>query len=438
MNRFFPVSLLALVLVFSGCQKESVPASQQATQQGAAAAAADFSRYIAVGNSLSAGYADNGLYRDGQLVSFPNLIATQMKAVGGGDFFQPLFTPEQANGSGYLRLAGLNADGTPNIIPVTDKLAIRGSFNVPGYGTIPLYTKYSGELNNYGVPGLKLQEILTPLVGNLNPYFERLLPNPPGLNNISYLNFVTAKPYTFFSNWLGSNDALLYALSGGEGDVLTDTTQFALIYTQLLTTLTKNGAGGVVANIVDFASIPYFNTVTVKALVTFASRISASNVYINALDPATGRYAPRAATDADLVVLGFNPRTLGTSANGTPGYGITLSNPIESSNVLDAAEVALSRRYINAYNRTIRNTATLYGLAFFDAQDFLNRVKSGMVVNGVFVNSDYITGGVFSLDGVHVTPRGNALLGNEFIKAINQKYSTAIPLLDVSAYKGVL
>jgi hypothetical protein len=74
--------------------------------QKPAKARADFTRYIAVGNSLTAGYADGGLYLEGQQNSYPSIIAKQMAAVGGGKFTQPLFTEAQANGSGYLKLTG--------------------------------------------------------------------------------------------------------------------------------------------------------------------------------------------------------------------------------------------------------------------------------------------------------------------------------------------
>ena len=436
--RFLPLPLLAFVLIFSSCQKESLPASQQNGQQATNAVAADFSRYIAVGNSITSGYSNGGLYLDGQLVAYPNLIATQMKAAGGGNFFQPLFSPDQANGSGYLRLAGFNPNGTPIIVPVTDKLAIGGAITIPPYGTITLYTKYTGDLNNYGVPGLKLMQITSPLIGNLNPYFERLLPGSTPLNNTSYIDFVTTKPFTFFSNWLGNNDALGYATSGGDGDVLTDSTQFAALYALMMTNLTKSGAGGAVATIPDVTVLPYLNTVTVKALQDAAKAISAAGVYINALDPVTGRYAARAATDADLIVLSFNINSLGTVVNGLPGYGITLSNPLASSEVLDAAETALARRYVNAYNRIIRTAATAYNIALFDSFDFLNKIKAGMMIDGVTINTNFITGGVFSLDGIHLTPRGNALAANEFMKVINQKYGTSLQLLNISLYKGVL
>ncbi|MES2131607.1 MAG: hypothetical protein V4506_04600, partial [Bacteroidota bacterium] len=50
----------------------------------------DVSKYVAIGNSITSGYADGALYYDGQMVSYPNLLAEQFKQVGGGNFTQPL------------------------------------------------------------------------------------------------------------------------------------------------------------------------------------------------------------------------------------------------------------------------------------------------------------------------------------------------------------
>jgi len=114
---------------------------------------ANFSRFIAVGNSLTAGYSNGGLYLEGQENSYPAIMATQMKSVGGGAFNQPLFTSAQANGSGYLTLTGFDPKtGNPITAPVTTNLAVRGEYNAPGFGTVFLYTKYTGEIENYGVP----------------------------------------------------------------------------------------------------------------------------------------------------------------------------------------------------------------------------------------------------------------------------------------------
>jgi hypothetical protein len=406
---------------------------------------ADFTRYISIGNSLTAGYADGGLYLAGQQVSYPSIIAQQMQAVGGGTFTQPLFSTSQANGSGYLQLTGFTALGTPITTPVTTNLAIRGILPVPSFGNVTLYTKYTGELNNYGVPGIKLLNITYAPYGDLNGYFERLLPGDAPTNTTTYLSFITAKPFTFFSNWLGNNDALGYATSGGAGDVLTDKATFTQLYTLLIGSLTANGAKGVVATIPDVTSVPYFNTVTIGAIVAGVQKANPTvqGIYINALTTTStsGTYAPRLATASDLIILTFNTGMIGQPVStpyGTLPYGLTPYTPVDNQYVLDQNEVALTQDYVNSYNATIKSIAASSGLAVFDSFTFLNNIKqNGLVVDGISLNSNYLSGGLFSLDGVHLTPRGYAVIANEFIKAINAKYGSSIPAVNISNYSGV-
>jgi hypothetical protein len=423
------------VLAIAACKPEiNKPKSSKGS--------ADFSRYIAIGNSLTAGYADGGLYREGQLNSYPSIIAAQMQSVGGGTFTQPLFTTDQANGSGYLTLSGFNADGTPKTTPVTTNLAVRGILPVPGFGNVTLYTKYTGDINNYGVPGIKLLQITYAPYGNLNGYFERLLPGAAPTNNTDYLDFVTAKPFTFFSNWLGNNDALAYATAGGASDALTDKSTFAQLYNLLIGTMTAKGAKGVVATIPDVTSVPYFTTVTVNAIVAGVQKTNPTvkGIYINAL-VSGGGYEPRLATAADLIVLTFPTSMIGqpvSSPAGTVPYGLTPYAPVENQYVLDQNEAAMTLDYINSYNATIKSVAAVKGLAVFDAFTFLNNVKTqGLLIDGVSLNSSYISGGIFSLDGVHLTPRGYAVVANQFIKAINEKYGSSIPEANIAAYRGV-
>ncbi|WP_051017730.1 hypothetical protein [Pontibacter sp. BAB1700] len=109
---FFKSSMLALVagVLLSSCDPEIDVASPSSGEL-------DFTKYVAVGNSLTAGYQDGGLYREAQLSSFPALMAQQFETVGGGNFIQPLFTEAQANGSGYLRLTGFNPPAAPGASP---------------------------------------------------------------------------------------------------------------------------------------------------------------------------------------------------------------------------------------------------------------------------------------------------------------------------------
>jgi hypothetical protein len=403
----------------------------------ATSGSADFSTYIAVGDSQTAGYADDGLYRTGQINSFPNIIAEQLKAVGGGNFVQPLFSEAQASGSGYRRITGFNADGTP-VITKLAATAVRGTNPITGG---ELYTKYSGDNHNYGIPGIKLTDAAgiaipgLPAYGNLNGYYERLLAASVPTANTPYLDYVTAKPYTFFTCWLGNNDALGYATAGGVGTTLTDKAVFTQAFTAVINRLTANGQKGAVATIPDVSTIPYFTTVTIPALLAAVQRAAptVSALWIRARK-ADGTEETRTATSADLVTLTFPTGNLGVN-----GYGVVQQNPIASQYILDPVEVAQVRDYVSSYNQAITSVAASKGLAVFDAFTFLNTVKQkGLLINGVNLTANFVSGGLFSLDGVHLTPKGYAIEANEFIKAINGRYGSNIPQTDVNRFNSVI
>ena len=241
---------------------------------------ADFSKYIAIGNSLSAGFADGGLYLDGQKVAFPLLISEQLQKVGGGEFKSPFFSEEQSNGSGYIRLKAL-VNGQPVTEQVTDKLAYRSA-------SPKLLTKFTDPINNLGVPGMRMDMAFAPGIGTAagNMYFERLLPEgtPPTMN---YFTYSTSQNHTFFTFSLGNNDVLGYATNGavneGPTTTLTSTALFNTLLNNYVTTLTAKGQKGVLATIPDVTSVPYFTTVTRQALlaaVNAASTTKVTDIYI--------------------------------------------------------------------------------------------------------------------------------------------------------------
>src|SRR5690606_144084 len=95
------------------------------------------------------------------------------------------------------------------------------------------------------------------------------------------------------------------------------------------------------------------------------------------------------------------------------------------------------QKRIGEFNAAIKAAAASKGLAVADVHAFLNNVKDGVRINGLAVSAKFITGNAFSLDGIHLTPIGNALMANIFINAINSTYGSKIPLVDVSQYRGV-
>ena len=447
---------------------------------------ASFARYIAVGNSLTAGYEDNGLYLEGQQNSYPNILAQQFAKAGGGQFRQPLFTTAQANGSGYLRLAAIT-NGSPVTQAVTTNLAVRG-----GTAAAPLYTKYTDPIENLGVPGILLADVQTVGYGSTqgNPFFERITPDAAAGQTYFQRVKAEAATATFFSMWLGNNDVLGYATAGGavasRGITRADT--FNLKAVRMLNALTApsavspQGARGVVSNIPDVTGIPFFTTVgasfraalpaTVPTAAPFVyttgilapgatnTRVTATlgdirtasggtllltltaAPYVGLYGQATGKYwrdfyvqatgaAPRGA-----VFAGF----LGVlQVDTTKAFGQSTANPFPSTLVLDATEQTAVATATTAFNNSLQAAALAKGLAFFDAnQYFRNIATTGIASNGVNNTASFISGNLFSLDGVHPTPRGYALVANQIIMAINARYGGTIPQVNPNDYRGVL
>ena len=119
-------------------------------------------------------------------------------------------------------------------------------------------------------------------------------------------------------------------------------------------------------------------------------------------------------------------------------FGASAGNPIPSAFILDDVEQAQVQTATAAFNAALITAANQRNLAVFDANTFFRSVAtSGVVTNGVSNTTSFISGNLFSLDGVHPTPRGYAVIANEMIKAINAKYGAAVPGLDATAYRGV-
>lgn len=428
----------------------------------------DLTKYIAVGNSLTAGFSDNGLYREGQLSSYPNILANQFIQVGGGDFVQPLFGEAQRNGSGYLRLAALSANGIPVLAGVTTELALRNS-----NPTAPLYTKFTDPVNNLGVPGIRVSDIKIAGYGSTqgNPFFERITPDNAATQ--TYLQRVAASSPTFFSNWLGNNDVLGYATAGAFANTLTDENTFSANYSELINALTANGAEGIVATIPDVTGIPFFTTVgpTLKGLlqagsvpgmvaltgkgnsrIPFATTSIKSPAggtllftltaapYVPLLGQPTGKYwrdLSKQAFPGDP--LGLVKVLVGLQIDTTKAFGVSIGNPWPSALLLDDAEQAEVKSATILFNNIIKNQAQTKNLAVFDAFDFFNKIQgNGLMLNGIVHSPAFITGNIFSLDGVHPTPRGYAIIANEMIKATNAKYNASIPTADITQYRAVL
>jgi hypothetical protein len=114
--------------------------------------------------------------------------------------------------------------------------------------------------------------------------------------------------------------------------------------------------------------------------------------------------------------------------------GVTF--PLPDRYILLPTEVIEIEVATNGYNTTIQAAATANDLAFVDAKLIMEKLSTtGLSDSGYTINSTYATGGAFSLDGIHPSPRGYAAIANEFLKAINLRYGSNFKGVKFSDYR---
>ncbi|MCK5338396.1 MAG: hypothetical protein KAJ50_06280, partial [Bacteroidales bacterium] len=111
--------------------------------------------------------------------------------------------------------------------------------------------------------------------------------------------------------------------------------------------------------------------------------------------------------------------------------------PIPHKYILDKAEITDIRDHVAQYNAIIYESATLYNLAYVDMAKVLEETATGIMIDGIELTSAFVTGNTFSLDGIHLTPIGNAMAAHYFIDAINATYGANIPQVVVTDYSAV-
>lgn len=496
---------LALVsLTFIACNNSDDVAVVANSSDGLplTAGSADFSKYVALGDSFAAGFSDGALFIEGQKGAYPNILAQQFAQVGGGDFT----TPFMSDNVGGLLLGGFQIQGPRLYFNV----AAQTPAPVAGPPTTELTNHLSGTFNNMGIPGAKSYHLLAPGYGNAagvaggtaSPYFSRFSSSA----TTTVLADALSQSPSFFSLWIGGNDELGYATAGGDASVnpLTPTATFDGAYNMLISQLTTGGRKGVIANLPYVTTLPYFYVIKYNQLtqanltVGGTSQVGALNTQLygplhnaltylgqgsrinllsstgnnpmlmvdeNLTDLSTSLTAvlvgggldvptatvmgqvfgrARQTTSTDLICLsagtriGQNPSVaLDGIASPTPllsQLGVTF--PLPDRYVLLPSEVAEIKTATDAYNVTIQSAATTNNLAFVDAKSIMDKLTtSGISSNGFTINSTYVTGGAFSLDGIHPSPRGYALIANEFLKAINVAYGSNFKGVDFGNYR---
>lgn len=499
MNTQYKWLLPLLIFGFLACDSDD-DTPETENQVPITSGSADFSTFVALGNSLTAGFTDNALFIAGQENSMPNILAQQFALAGGGEFKQPLMN----DNIGGLLLGGNQIQGprlyfysdpdpAPPSLSGPTPLGVTPPTDLePEKPTTEVTSTLSGSFNNMGIPGAKSFHLLAPgygsipgvAMGTANPYFARIASG----GTATVLGDAMAQNPTFFSLWIGNNDVLGYALSGGDGtDPITDIGMFTDAYNGLIATLTSGSAKGVAFNIPDVTSIAHFTTVPHNPVPLDAATAAAVNAaYANYNAGIVGAFAflvgngaitqenadleiakrtitfsegegnavvifdenltnltginmqlvsIRQATAEDLLVLPASSfiGTLADPNNPLSVNGVAL--PLEDKWVLTPEEQQEIATATEQFNGVIDAAVQGAGLAFVNANELLDQVSAGgLQFDEFLIQGNLVFGGLFSLDGVHPTARGYAFLANKAAEAINTTYGSNLPMVKAADY----
>lgn len=431
----------------------------------------DFSSYVAVGASFTAGFTDGALFKAAQENSFPNILASKFETT----FNQPLMN----DNIGGLLLGG-------NIIQ-GPRLFFNGAgpAPLPAAPTTEVTSSVSGNLHNFGIPGAKSFHLLAPGYGSLaalqqnlaNPYFVRMSSSA----NATVVGDAMAQNPTFFTlSEVGGNDVLGYATTGGDGtNPITSTALFDQAFGALVQTLTSGGAKGVVGNVPYITNLPHFTTVPynpvpldaatagalnaayaqynggvqqafgalvqlqvmtqaqasaeiAKRTISFAAGQNAvvivdeSLTDLGAINPAFAAIPQyRQATAEDLLVLP-SASFIGTLADpNNPASVNGIGVPLADKWVLTPEEQMEIKTATDAYNATIESVVNANpNLALVDLKSVLEEASTGIKFDNYTMTTNLVVGGLVSLDGIHLTARGYALMANKILAAMDAKFGS--------------
>ncbi|HTL80069.1 MAG TPA: SGNH/GDSL hydrolase family protein [Bacteroidia bacterium] len=449
---FLPLVFLTTVTVsvcYISCTPQLDPPSPQA-------GSCNFSSMVAVGGDFMSGYGNGSLTFEGQQKSIPGLLTRQLRLFSPC-YFQQYPIPATSPGLGWNlkpwenwfsapSSLGYHTDclGVNSLMPLQDSVSKTDAFQIinnVNTGVLP---------EDLSVPFAKITDLFDPALGNYstsqntNPYYHRMATNP-GVSTAIRDAYV--KNATFFTAWLGMEDIYDYAQLGGAGVSITSSATFSMYLDSALSRLTANGAKGVIANIPDFRDFPFYTLVPWNGANLTQSKADSLNAIYQISLP-------------NIVFHEGNNGFVIADPNAPNGYRqmhegeyILLDVPLDSMKcnflgllfgsmpdryVLDSAEVANIDAAIASYNSIIAQKAAQYGLALVDMNSYFEHVNAGIKWDGVDFNTEFVTGGFYSLDGYHPNEKGYALITNEFIAAINAKYGSTIPTLNCFDCNGII
>ena len=359
-----------------------------------------FTTTVVIGDSLSAGFQNGSLLDSQQPNGWASLVAKQ------ANFSLALPLIASPGAPAVLHLVSL---GPPPVIQQASGITIGRDD--------PLTQPY-----DLAVPGHLLNDVINTAPVLVPTTDEEIITNlvlgfPLG-DTKSQMNEAIALNPTAIFVWAGNDDAL-QADESGSPSSMTPVSTFTQEITQLLSTLhSQTKATLIVGNIPDVTAIPY---------------LTPAATVIAAVATETGLTQTQVATD-----LGIASGDL-VNATGEGEVETAISQikqgqtptPLTASGFLTASAIAQIQSTVDAYNSAISAEVTAVGGILVDIHSYFQTLQSGITINNYNATTAFL-GGLFSLDGVHPTNTGYALIANQYIDALNSSAKTNITEVNVS------
>jgi lysophospholipase L1-like esterase len=415
--------LAAGALALAGCAKDAelLTSEPQATAVGAPF----MERYVALGNSITAGYQSGGINDSTQKRSYPSLLAR----TAGVRYAYPMLAgrgcaPPLTN---FLTQARFTLPGQPASTSTTCDLRAGSSF--------------TATLNNVAVPGANSFDPTGLAGGGYSALTQFFL---GGRSQVE--RAIEANP-TFATVWIGNNDVLGFAAAGTTTGVTPEAT-FRTNYAAMIDQLRAGSPDlerGVLIGVADVTAIPLlvpaallvpgspiFNqqvrTIVETQLVGRPLQLLNCPVTTQALVAFPFFAALRAQTQSLPASI---PAPFACGPITVPGVG-----ELGTTGILDETERAFFVSRVAAYNAYIRAKADSIGFQYLDPNPTLLGWKAAGQVPLFPRVTDapaQIFGRYFSLDGVHPSTAGHAVFADTLRLRINRVYGANLPAPDTLA-----